>query len=509
MPKAYSYLRFSTPEQKQGHSTQRQQEAALAYAAKRGLELDTELTFADVGVSAFKGKNFHTGQLRAFLRAVEDGLVEQGSYLLVENLDRISRDDAYTALGIVQQILSEGVTLVVLHREREYSEAILKQSPWALMEMLMDFIRANEESATKSKRLKAVWNAKKDRAAASGTPLTSRTPAWLRLDDGEYRLIRHRADVVKRIYADTLQGVGQHRIAEQLNSEGVPVFGKGKHWHRSYVVKVLRNPAVAGVFTPHSIEHEGAKKTRKPGEPVPNYFPAAVDADTFNAVQALMFGGTQSPRRGKHAVAEVQNVFGGLVRCHRCDGNMTRVAKGKKTRPYLVCSKAKVGAGCKYEAIPYHVVEQAFLSQLDELCRDTPKSDAGVQDDLEANETAITEVTDRMRRALRAKPKAGTSSKGLQKLIEGLERELRDLEAERDELSSRAAMTSLAYLKKRVAELRNAVSGADTGTAWRMTANSVLRQMFRAIVLTPSKGDMSFVWKAGRETSLSFFMPDR
>jgi len=42
--KAYSYLRFSTPEQMKGDSFRRQTSMATAYAATHGLDLDLQLT---------------------------------------------------------------------------------------------------------------------------------------------------------------------------------------------------------------------------------------------------------------------------------------------------------------------------------------------------------------------------------------------------------------------------------------------------------------------------------
>ena len=91
-PKAYSYLRFSTPDQMKGDSFRRQAEMASAYAERHGLDLDEGLTFHDLGVSAFRGKNVVEGALGQFISAVNDGRVQPGSYLLVENLDRLSRD---------------------------------------------------------------------------------------------------------------------------------------------------------------------------------------------------------------------------------------------------------------------------------------------------------------------------------------------------------------------------------------------------------------------------------
>jgi hypothetical protein len=45
-------------------------------------------TFTDEGVSGFKGKNFsNESALSQFLKLVENGTVEKGSCLVVENMD--------------------------------------------------------------------------------------------------------------------------------------------------------------------------------------------------------------------------------------------------------------------------------------------------------------------------------------------------------------------------------------------------------------------------------------
>ena len=67
LPRAYSYVRFSTPEQAKGHSLQRQTDAARAWAAVTKVTLDDELTFQDKGVSGFTGANRETGELGVFL----------------------------------------------------------------------------------------------------------------------------------------------------------------------------------------------------------------------------------------------------------------------------------------------------------------------------------------------------------------------------------------------------------------------------------------------------------
>ena len=90
-PKVYSYTRWSTPEQAKGDSARRQSEAALRWADRHGYILDDSLRISDEGVSAYRGTNALDGGLSRFLEACRRGLIEPGSFLLVESLDRISR----------------------------------------------------------------------------------------------------------------------------------------------------------------------------------------------------------------------------------------------------------------------------------------------------------------------------------------------------------------------------------------------------------------------------------
>ncbi len=113
-PKAYSYLRFSTPDQMQGDSLRRQTEATSKYAEDKGLDLDTDLTFRDLGVSAYRGANVVDGALGQYIEAVDTGHVQPGSYLLVENLDRLSRDKIMPALNRFSSLLEKGIIVVTL-----------------------------------------------------------------------------------------------------------------------------------------------------------------------------------------------------------------------------------------------------------------------------------------------------------------------------------------------------------------------------------------------------------
>ena len=126
-PKAYSYRRFSTPEQAEGDSLRRQIAAAKAWADRKGVTLDTELNLTDPGISAYTGANRDVGALGAFLTAVREGTVPRNSWLLVESLDRISREPAIDASFTMQDIVRAGITVVDLSdNAREYNLETLR-----------------------------------------------------------------------------------------------------------------------------------------------------------------------------------------------------------------------------------------------------------------------------------------------------------------------------------------------------------------------------------------------
>ena len=82
---------MSTDIQLRGDSLRRQEQASKRYAEQHGLRLIEDFKLEDIGVSAFKGANVTSGSLGRFLDLVKAGDIAKGSYLLVESLDRISR----------------------------------------------------------------------------------------------------------------------------------------------------------------------------------------------------------------------------------------------------------------------------------------------------------------------------------------------------------------------------------------------------------------------------------
>lgn len=486
--KAYSYIRFSTPEQERGDSLRRQTDAAVRYAALHDLELDDKLTFRDLGVSAFRGANEETGRLGEFLAAVHHSDIPKGSFLLVESLDRLSRQKPRKAVKVLERICEAGITVVTLDDGRAYTEETLDEDPMALLVALLVASRAYEESAKKGRRVALAWENK--RANAKVKPLTSRAPGWLRLkeDRSGFVLVPERAAIVRRIFEQTLEGRGQHAIAESLNRDGIPVFGRGKLWQRSYIKKMLADASVIGVYLPHRADRSGGKKVRIPTQPVEGYFPPVIDREVFDRVAALSNGRTANTKSG------MANILAGLAKCPRCGATMTRVNKGsgpKGGKPYLVCTMAKAGGGCVYEASPCDQIEAAIINYATTFYASAPSADAAFQtewDNARSIEEGIGVEIDRIVDAIRETGHSPVLLAELRRL-----EQLHD-EAERSagEAERRASAATTNRTNNTLDKLVAQLNKEERDIA---TINVTMRQLFEKVVVDRSTGDLWFHWK--------------
>jgi DNA invertase Pin-like site-specific DNA recombinase len=315
-PRAYSYVRFSTPEQAKGASYERQVEMAQAFARERGWEL-ADVTYKDLGVSAYRHKNAETGALRAFLTAVEVGDVPSGSFLLVESLDRVTRNSIVDAQALFMLIINSGITLVTLSDRRTYSRESVNANPTELIVSIAIMMRGHEESAIKSQRVSDKY-ARKRKAAAQGDkskPFTRALPAWLDWSEEarDFVALPEKVAVVQRVYTMADGGMGQHLIAQHLNTEGVPTFERrggqrrASVWHSSYIQRLLTNSAVVGTFTPQLRGKDKHKPV--PLDPIENYFPQVIERELYERVASRA---RATAARGRHATVETKSVFAGL-----------------------------------------------------------------------------------------------------------------------------------------------------------------------------------------------------
>ncbi|WP_421761657.1 recombinase family protein [Devosia sp.] len=508
-PIAFSYVRFSTMEQAGGDSLRRQTQAAEAYAATHGLEL-AELTLHDLGRSAYRGKNLAEGALFMFRRAVEDGDVPADSYLLIESPDRLSRLPAIDALTALSEICKLGITVVTLDDGQQYDRQRMTQEFMVVLKWLLRAEVAHDESKKKGYRVAKAWSEKRRNAATA--KLTAICPHWLRLSDDRlaYEIIEDRAAVARRILEEALEGRGQEAIARGLNRDAIPTFGrdrKWKHkegstrWHKSMVAKVVRSEAVVGTYQPHRIAFdENGRKTRVPDGPaIEGYFPAIIDTDTFATLTARL-DGKRAPyvRRGQ----AITNPLAGIARCGLCGSSMTQVAKGNRSRPVLVCSRAKVGAGCSYHSVPVEEIWAALHSH--PIAGTAPKGNTETQAAWERLEAARHGTVDHVTNLTKAIAEGGHSVALMDALAEA-ERELAGIEASARALADRARVETAKSVERRLGALQAALDNKETSAA---ALNTVLRENLSSVTVFPADpvnstaASIAFLWLQGGQSSV-------
>jgi len=355
-PKAYSYIRMSTEMQLRGDSKRRQEDMSRAYAAKHNLILVEGLELHDIGVSAYKGANVKSDNaLGRFIWAAQNGEVDEGSYLLVESLDRLSRMQIMESLALFIQIISAGIKIVTLVDDMVYDKD--QTEFYELLYSMVVMSRAHEESKMKSTRIAASWSEK--RKTAGSKIMTAQCPKWLeaKADRSGFKPLKKRVEIIERLFDLSEKGMGDYAIAKLLNQEGSTPFGHGKSWNASSVGSILKNPAVLGEFQPYKNGPEG----RVPDGPMlRDYYPAIIDEDQYYRVQharSARAGPKGAGRKGNKGLA---NIFSGVAHCGPCGGKMTYLDKSNAS--YLQCAQSRKAGTCESKGYPYKHFEQSFLS---------------------------------------------------------------------------------------------------------------------------------------------------
>jgi DNA invertase Pin-like site-specific DNA recombinase len=358
---AYSYIRFSTGEQKSGRSEQRQIENFKRVCAEKGWTPMLK-TYRDLGVSAFEGKNAKEGQLKAFMEAIERGKIKEGTVLVIESMDRLSRQDPWTTVSdLLMKITDMGVAIY-----SQTDDVFVEKgncSTQDFIQLLMSMGRSHLESVRKKSFSSDIW--KNKRANLTTKKATSACPAWLKLNKkrNEFDVIEEKAEIIQRIFELMASGYGQHSIERMFNEEKVKTIGRSKVWHKSYIQKLFSDRRLLGEYQPYTGKGSSRKKI---GEPVTDYYPKVISEELYyQAKQARKNRKNQRGPNGKR----VKNLLQGLCKDARDGHVMSLVDKGPRSSgPALVSSGAVRGEKTStYISIPYEPIEEAILAVTSEL----------------------------------------------------------------------------------------------------------------------------------------------
>jgi DNA invertase Pin-like site-specific DNA recombinase len=342
MKTAYSYIRFSTPEQAMGDSERRQLALAESYCVQHGLTLSKE-AFRDKGVSAYHGKHHESGALGRLLAHVKPG-----DTVLIEDSDRWSREDPLAAMNRLRAEVQTGVEIVFLRTGQRVTRENFDDVA-VIVPNFFGSLLANQESRKRGERIAASWVARKEGVKTGKAPRQI-MPCWLEWSEKEGKpiLIEAKAATVRRIFELACVGNGVLEICRQLGRSGTPAISRSKRatWNPTSLRRILADRAAYGAYT-------------QLDPPVPGIWPAVIDEKTYAVAQSkLDFCRRQTVRK-----ACAVNLLTGLLVCQRC--GLPVISHGTRLR----CSGAYKGrSDCTFAGAPHGLIEKAlldFLAQAD------------------------------------------------------------------------------------------------------------------------------------------------
>ena len=503
--RAVIYIRFSTPKQERGASRDRQLELCQQFCEQRGWPVDEVIE--DLGRSAWTGAHLSAGELGLFANRVRDGGVGAGTVLVVEKLDRLSRQETRTTLRWMEDLCAAGLTIATVDGGKVFDDAGLRADLMGVFEILMRAKLANDESQQKSERVLDRIGRNMERARTTGQIITAKAPGWLiaKADRSGFEIIEDRAQMVRDVYEMAAQGKGARWIAKELNERGIPAWGKWRKpestptWEIGSVKLILSQPSVEGDYVP-GFSNTSAKRT-KFDQRIVGYYPRIVDADLVARARAQVESRKTGPRKGGRHTRSVTNLFAGVVVCESCGNRMHLRSSGQpNANRYWQCNFAARRRGCSQKAMfRYDPFERAALDEILHLALDDryfaepdqTASSAAVLADLEK---AISDQKEQVDRWVEALGRIGASEAIEAKLVDA-ERSLRNLMAQRDDaakaLEAAKGAVSPAEHLERVRDVRDALDDPDPATrqAARLRVHNAIVGLGCKVVCSVDPGD--------------------
>ena len=356
-------------QQRESNSISNQKAMLEEFAARQGFT--NIVHFTDDGIS---GTCFDRPGFLAMMKEVEAGNVE---YLCIKDMSRMGRD--YLKVGQIMEILRQrGVRLIAINDGVDSARGDDDFTPFR---NIMNEYYARDTS----RKIRSTFQSK----GKSGKHLTGTVIygyLWNEARD-QWLVDPEAADVVKRIFAMTIDGYGPYQIASRLKEEKVLIpsaylaqHGEGVNknktfkdvygWGSSTICNILEKREYLG----HTINFKTRKHFKdKKSHYVPedewtifeNTHEPIIDQQTFDLVQKIRGNVRRYPDGWGEAAP-----LTGLLYCADCGGKMYvhRTNNGKRISQYTCSQYSKVPVG-KLCTTQHRINEDVVLSLVSEMLK--------------------------------------------------------------------------------------------------------------------------------------------
>lgn len=379
MPKAYAYVRYSRAIQATGDSENRQLTALDLFETSTGTKI-VEVVY-DKGKSAFRGDNARSGNFKEMLDRMHSGAIRQGDYLVVESIDRITRQRVLDGVELLQGILKKGINIYTTVDKKTYSYNDPSRDFENLLMISLIAKRANEESETKSDRLLSAWKARKTKAE-NGEVIIKKgksIPYGLRVVNDKFVIHEEEQKEIKKLF-ELLLKFGMNTALIKINETS------NKKWSNGSLNKIIKHKTVIGCMTTHRIEYTADGKAKKilTGY-IENYYPNIIKPSLFYKVIDVMSNRKQKNWSGRRTEQDF-NIFKHCIFCSECGGKLYYDHRGSRYKdkiyPFFKCDNARIQKHiCTVDNIRFEYIFGSLLeciNMANRLANDFPKGFKGI-----------------------------------------------------------------------------------------------------------------------------------
>lgn len=365
---AFSYLRVSSTRQagEARSGLDRQADQFLPFCQRHGLTPSLD-PLVDRGISAYRGSNRERGALGQFLAAARDGVIPDGAVLVVEDLDRFSREAPSYAEAQLGELFQLGLALAVVRDDVVIDRSTYDSDIGVRLQLLVRRDAAHDYSRKLSERVSAARERARARERQGEIVNGHCRPQWLDYDDqsGTFT-VNDRWPIYRRMIDLCLHGYGQVRVAAMLNGEGHRNT-RGGLWSGASIVQFWRDRRLIGERVYGLRRRAGSEQA----EVLQGYFPAMLTREEWDQLQAAI--AQRSSNRGRAGRGEHRhNILQGMVFCAcglRRELHIANRPSGRK-HAYLVCKSKSRGqrlgdSRCSEKNISYDEqwLLRAFMGQ--------------------------------------------------------------------------------------------------------------------------------------------------
>ena len=185
--------------------------------------------YYDEGVSGTKKE--HREGLLKLIADCEKGLIDM---IITKSISRFSRNTT-DCLELVRKLMNLNV---VVFFEKENLNTGQMES-----ELMLSILSGLAENESVSISENNKWSIQK--RFQNGTYIIGYPPYGYRNENGEMVVVHEQAEIVRKIFADTLSGKSSHTIAKELNEQGT-VSKRGGKWTSGTIISILHNEKYTG-----------------------------------------------------------------------------------------------------------------------------------------------------------------------------------------------------------------------------------------------------------------------